>query len=247
MNNPEYIRLIHKHIDGELNADEQKGLQDILDRDPKVRRIHDLLVRSVRAIGDLPLHEPPAGILENIKRHIKPARYKVRQTTFLESLFTFLEPRRGWVVAFASVLLIGIVIVSVLGPGGPENVADLSGTIGAGVPAESDFVLQGEHFKGTFQLKVVDQEYHLKGAIEHIDDFDIRIQFNPAGSVRFLENRDMDRPSEIKMIENALVLHDRGRTKFDLIFSKTRVKATSVSIEITPVGESTLEKKILMN
>ncbi len=247
MHNHEYIRLIHKHIDRELNADEENILQNILNRDPQARRIHDLLVKSVGAISNLPLHEPPAGILESIKRRIKPVPAKSRQRIMLESLFAFLEPRRGWVVAFASILLIGIVIISVLGPEGPENVTDLSGTIGAGLPAESNFILQGEHFIGTFQLQSVDQEYRLKGSIEHSNDFNIRIQFNPAGSVRFLDNRDRDKSSEIEIVEDALVLHDREKTKIDLFFSKTRIEATSVSIEITPAGESTIEKKIIFN
>ncbi len=247
MNSPEYLKLIHQQLDGELDELQKQHLNKILREDVTARKTYEHLVSAMEAVKRLPHHDPPADLVKNVMHRIDPSRYAVRRFNLLEPILAFMEPRRGWVAAFASIIFIGVVLLSVVSYHEPENVSDLTGTIGANFPGTTMFSLSGKKFNGTFKFYSDDQKYILESGVEQGGDYMIRIQFYPGGSARLVDSKTESSTCAIEEKQNTILLQDRGKNNFVLTFSKTRVMASSVTINIDAPGESPLSKKIILN
>jgi hypothetical protein len=101
--------LLHRAIDGEATAEEERSLEEALRLDPAARERYEELRRLQGAIDSVPRVEPPAGLLQAVMRavRLRARAWEPRATAWdaLRAAFAR-RPGLGLGLAFAAGILL---------------------------------------------------------------------------------------------------------------------------------------------
>ena len=246
MKNKKYLDLIHRAIDGELEAGEQEALQDILAKDEDLHRIHAHLTKTAATVAKVPEKDPPRDLIKNVMGQIDPSRYSVKKPGLLESLLTFLEPRRGLATAFAAIILIAVVFITVSDFPEPDQLSGLTGTIGSPRQEVDRFALNGQDFRSMFRINTLEDRYLIEGNVQFDGDYRIHIYFHPEGSVVIDDKNSRSGTAQLAFDDDSYVLARTGEHEFSLVFKIARNIPDYVSITVEPAGDAVISKKIIL-
>jgi hypothetical protein len=132
-----YIELIHKEIDGLITASEKRELEEVLNKDPDLRRLQQELKQTSELLTRVPPLEPSPNLKKQIINSIDFSRYSPRpeSTDWLSRLTGWIwTPRFRFAYAVLAGMAIGMVISLLLirSPfsNQPIPISELYGTIG---------------------------------------------------------------------------------------------------------------------
>jgi hypothetical protein len=246
MNNKNYLDLIHREIDGELEPGEREVLQEILVKDEELRRMHANLAKAAATVAKVPEKDPPRDLVKNVMARIDPSRYTVKKPGLLESLITFFEPRRGLAAAFAAIILIAVVFISVSDFPEQDRLTELTGTIGSPRQQVDEFTLNGQNFRSMFRINSLEDRYLVEGKVNFDGDYRIRIYFHPEGRVLTDDKNSRAGAGQLAFHDNSYVLVRNGDHEFSFVFKITRDIPDYVAITVEPVGDAVISKKIIL-
>jgi len=243
MKREEYLNLIHREIDGELDSSEKESLQKLLDRDIFASNTHNLLTRSVALVSQIEQYDPPVDLTKRIMKAVGTPVHAARPEP-LKALIGFLAPRRSWAFAFAAVVVIFTVLVSVLDHGDSPVESDVTGTMGNGDLVARTVAMADGDLSAHFGLTAVDGRYALSGQIAYTGGYRVRIRFYPAGSVSLSRN-DAEQNSLAVHTENDVYVFDgRADGQLDLKFQAAGDPVSTMEITIDAEGRTPLTRKI---
>lgn len=133
MSGPSYEEILHKMADGEARPEEIASLQEMLERDPDLRRRYDRILALTSTMREVGTVEPPpelrAEVLRAIRHRPHPAANHV---SWLGSIRMGIQRRfmvRETMVFAGGVLVGALVLLGVRGDGNPLSREDLTGTM----------------------------------------------------------------------------------------------------------------------
>jgi len=135
MINRTYIELINKKIDGVISPDENKILQQYMERTPEAEKLYNELLETEESLDRLPEIHPSENLKKRILNSIDYSRYSAKKKK--NRVFsTFLFPRNKWglIVSFSLGLVAGTILFMLMFSN-PELISsfddkDVYGTMG---------------------------------------------------------------------------------------------------------------------
>jgi len=132
-----YIELIHKETDGLITASEKRELEEVLNKDPDLRRLQQELKQTSEILRQVPPLEPSPSLKKKIINSIDFSRYasRIERADWLSRLTGWLwTPKFRLAYATAAGMVMGIVLSLLLlqSPFSNEPIplSELYGTIG---------------------------------------------------------------------------------------------------------------------
>ena len=244
MKHEEYLKLIHREIDGELDSREQERLQSYRDQDKAAGNTYIILHRTVAMVSDLQQYDPPEDLTERIMNSVDAPVHTAGRPEPPKTLIGFLAPRRSWAFAFAAVVVLFTVLVSVLDHGDSSIESDVTGTMKAGDQETRTYAMADGDLSARFGLTIADGKYTVSGQIAYTGGYQVRIRFYPTGSVS-LGKYDATQNSFTVHTENdEYVFNSRASRQFDLMFQSAGEPASMMEITIDAEGKTPLTRKI---
>jgi anti-sigma factor RsiW len=145
------LELINAEIDGVLTGPQRAELNRLLLADPSVRALRDGLMRTCRAIDEMPREEIPAGLHEAIVTGL-PAAAAPKSHGFPHTSFTS-RPLLRYAAAFGGGLLVSALAFQLGRLDSTEfGAGQLSGTIAAATHAEARMIVNLDQVRGSITL-----------------------------------------------------------------------------------------------
>ncbi len=144
------LELINAEIDGVITGPQRAELNRLLLADPSVRTLRDDLLRTCRALDDMPRAELPAGLHEAIVTRVPVAAPKSggRRHASIAS-----RPLLRYAAAFAGGLLVSALAFQFSSLGSTElGAGQLAGTIAAATHAEARMIVNLDQVRGSITL-----------------------------------------------------------------------------------------------
>jgi hypothetical protein len=146
------LELINAEIDGVLTGPQRAELNRLLLADPSVRALRDGLMRTCRAIDEMPREEIPAGLHEAIVTGLPVVAAPKSHGLLHHTSFTSL-PLLRYAAAFGGGLLVSALAFQFGRLDSAEfGAGQLAGTIAAATHAEARMIVNLDQVRGSITL-----------------------------------------------------------------------------------------------
>lgn len=253
-----YIELMHKEIDGAIQADEREELQAYLKSNEKAARYYQELAKTANLLSQIPEVNPPEKLKDHILNSLDWRRYSVRGKTSSQNRFNWewiFKPKFKLTYSFALGIVAGILIFALLLPfmntSETLDTSDLYGTIGLdakkGIEELQHIPIQLNEMTGDIYLR------KFNGFI--IFDIHLNSQFN---SKLLLEYESSDYQFRgLQQNQPDGILFEKGNTFvnisnpqnaiYQIYFAKNNSKPAPIKLKILGPNEILLHQSIFVN
>jgi hypothetical protein len=179
------IHLINADIDGELDADESRELEAILESLAEARAMRAELLRLSNLLDSVPEQSPPPGLSQQVLNQITPPPGGVAGFS-LSGFFASFQPATAG-LAFAAGLLLTVGFYE-LSPNRQSSgdTSSMVGTMVASQPksrqiSKNDIFFKGDGFSGTLSLRKNEGVYVLNFDLDSRDRMEIEVGLERTG------------------------------------------------------------------
>jgi len=227
--NDKYSDLMNRALDGDLSAEEQSDLEEYLETDSEARAEFRQLSMTGRAIGRIPMAEPPSDLKNDIMAHIISRRQpESARFSLFDGLRDLFRRKIQWryVYTFSAGAVLGIFILAMvvrfpessptLDPG------DVSGTISR--PVVRDMVVTDKdifeyaNFRGAITVREGQQAVLLAIDLQSEDAITVDIGIDKAGLRPVAIWQPQPYRGAVTVREDAVWLNIDGGTSFEMMF-----------------------------
>jgi hypothetical protein len=253
-----YIELMHKEIDGLIEAEERNELHEYISGNEEAKNLYSELTQTANLLKDVPVVSPPQKLKAQIMESLDWSRYQEKTTrpdlvSILSNLF--FRPQYKLAYVFAIGIVVGVFLYaflfSTINLQKPLDNADLYGTIGLQVskdlkdlqhiPIELNEINGGIHLRQFKNFIVFDVNLKSKTS------FNLSLEYEPQ-SYKFRGfQRDDDNKVALKEEINSIEISTSEDARYLVFFNKLNEKATPIDLRIQRAGQTLSHQSIYIN
>ena len=230
MIDPKYVELMHRRLDGEINAAEDADLTQYLASSDEARVLFEHLSQTIKAVASVAPVDPPADLKAEILASIgrTPRRVPAPQRSLREAMLSVFTPRLSYGLAAGVVLGIAIGVIGTRGLGGHSSIdpASLAGTITTGgIPRESRRIdsdsFQNDRFSGRVTVDEIQGAIWVRLELESGDDVMVNLSMgDPEWTLRGFAQSSPSQ-SALGTTESGLYLTHHGKNAYVFVLEGT--------------------------
>jgi hypothetical protein len=253
-----YIELMHKEIDGLIDAEERDELHEYITGNEEAKNLYSELIQTANLLKDVPVVSPPQNLKTQIMESLDWSRYRKKaRIPDLVSIVSnwFFRPQYRLAYAFAIGIAVGVslyaLFVSTTSMQEPPDNTDLYGTIGIQtskdlkdlqhIPVEVNEINGGIHVRQFKDLIVFDVNLKAKTALN------LSLQYEPL-SYKFRGfQHDDNNTVAFKEENNSVEISTSEDARYLVFFNKLNGKATPIDLRIQQGGQIVSHQSIYIN
>lgn len=251
MNNTKYIEMVNKKIDGLITAEEELWLAAHLQKNAGDKEFLTDLEKSMDMLNNLEKVNPPARLKQNILNNIDHGLYAPKASVGRKNLwFSFNYPSHKISLAFASGLLIGILMFSLYKAEDVYYGKDIYGSIGlqdmGNLNTINESTINSMEVSGLFTASHSADVLLLDVNLQSYSDVLFSIEYDPEVLV-FSGFKNLERSdSHLDNNPGLLKLTMNGVNKSQLLFRKLSGLDSDITILLSTDQQTVLNKKMVV-